>query len=68
MFQIPELKKDIFEPEYCCLMENPDIDPEGTDVNAWFGPKGTVSPLHYDPKHNLLCQVSEFYFAELSIY
>ncbi|XP_072153663.1 bifunctional peptidase and arginyl-hydroxylase JMJD5-like [Bemisia tabaci] len=55
--QIPELKKDIFEPEYCCLMENPDIDPEGTDVNAWFGPKGTVSPLHYDPKHNLLCQV-----------
>lgn len=53
---MPELKKDIYEPEYCALSEKYE-EVSDVDINAWFGPKGTVSPLHFDPKHNLLCQV-----------
>lgn len=29
----------------------------GVTVNAWLGPAGTVSCLHWDRPHNLLCQV-----------
>ncbi|XP_012143170.1 jumonji C domain-containing protein 5 isoform X4 [Megachile rotundata] len=53
--QIPELKEDFMVPEYCSFTDNDSI--ESPDINAWFGPEGTVSPLHFDPKHNLLCQV-----------
>lgn len=55
---MPELRADIIEPDYCALSDSSTSSGgSGTEINAWFGPKGTVSPLHFDPKHNLLCQV-----------
>jgi hypothetical protein len=56
--QIPALGRDFLPPDYTCLLL-PDEDPDDNEliVNAWFGPIGTVSPLHHDPYHNLLAQV-----------
>lgn len=65
--QVPGLRADIRIPDYCCCSDDDDDDDvieraneaAGTlpDIKAWLGPKGTVSPMHHDPKHNLLCQV-----------
>lgn len=54
--QIPQLRQDIIVPEYCCVSNMTDVEVQ-PDIKAWLGPKGTVSPMHHDPKHNLLCQV-----------
>lgn len=52
--QIPRLREDILIPEYCCVSSQSEED---VDIKAWLGPRGTVSPMHHDPKHNLLCQL-----------
>ncbi|XP_052873308.1 bifunctional peptidase and arginyl-hydroxylase JMJD5 [Anopheles cruzii] len=49
--QIPALRRDIVVPDY---VGRTDTAPR---IKAWLGPRGTVSPLHTDPCHNLLCQV-----------
>lgn len=49
--QIPELRKDIIVPEYCS------IGTHETIVKSWIGPQGTISTMHTDDKHNVLCQV-----------
>uniref|UniRef100_A0A803NC66 JmjC domain-containing protein n=1 Tax=Chenopodium quinoa TaxID=63459 RepID=A0A803NC66_CHEQI len=50
--EIKELRKDILVPDYCYAGGG-----ELRSINAWFGPAGTVTPLHHDPHHNLLAQV-----------
>ncbi|KAL8953747.1 MAG: hypothetical protein Q9222_000429 [Ikaeria aurantiellina] len=68
--QIPSLRNDIAIPDYCYTNPPPSetLDSAGVGrppppqleeplLNAWFGPAGTVSPLHTDPYHNILCQV-----------
>lgn len=44
-------------PDYCSFSDKENVEVEPPDINAWFGPAGTVSPLHFDIKNNLLCQV-----------
>ena len=66
--QIPSLRNDISIPDYC-FTEPPPCPEARTEgrraesrleeplLNAWFGPAGTISPLHTDPYYNILCQV-----------
>ncbi|RYP26112.1 hypothetical protein DL768_011822 [Monosporascus sp. mg162] len=63
--QLPALRNDIVIPDYCYTSPpphptDPSIDqPELGEplLNAWFGPPGTITPLHNDPYHNILAQV-----------
>lgn len=74
--QIPALQKDICTPDYCYT-----APPESTPAsrlglppvplvdepqkNVWIGPKGTRTPLHTDPYHNIFCQVVGYKYVRL---
>ncbi|KAF2840173.1 Clavaminate synthase-like protein [Patellaria atrata CBS 101060] len=68
--QIPSLRSDIMIPDYC-YTSPPSSDSSSTPkleeplLNAWFGPAGTVSPLHTDPYHNILAQVVGYKYVRL---
>ncbi|KXL42625.1 hypothetical protein M433DRAFT_140082 [Acidomyces richmondensis BFW] len=76
--QIPKLKADIMVPDYCySCPSSTDVAAlktaglEKTEpleeplLNAWLGPKGTKTPLHTDPYHNILCQVVGYKYVRL---
>lgn len=78
--QVPDLKKDIIIPDYCSLIldedevnraasstQSDELDSTSRDImiQAWFGPLGTISPLHYDTYHNILVQLSGYKYIRL---
>ncbi|KAK2467009.1 hypothetical protein APHAL10511_001267 [Amanita phalloides] len=60
--QFPVLWADISIPDYVyadldCSNHTPPRNDEGLVINIWLGPRGTVSPAHTDPYHNMYVQV-----------
>ncbi|KAG1900702.1 uncharacterized protein F5891DRAFT_1031448 [Suillus fuscotomentosus] len=64
--QFPALEGDIGIPEYvyacpdppsCYPAYKPPGNMDGLIINAWLGPRGTISPAHTDPFFNCYVQV-----------
>jgi hypothetical protein len=54
---IPSLAKtELQQGEVSAETEDLEIAVD-VQTNIWFGPAWTISPLHHDPYHNILCQV-----------
>jgi hypothetical protein len=74
--QIPTLQQDIRTPDYCYTappeptpssrLGPPPVPPvDEPQKNVWLGPKGTRTPLHTDPYHNIFCQVVGYKYVRL---
>ena len=71
--QLPSLRSDIRIPDLCYTSPPPHPTDAGKNqpevdeplLNAWFGPPGTITPLHNDPYHNLLVQVVGYKYVRL---
>ncbi|KZS95665.1 Clavaminate synthase-like protein [Sistotremastrum niveocremeum HHB9708] len=64
--QFPDLRNDIILPDYVYSGPSapdtyPQYKPPGNEeqlvINAWLGPRGTISPAHTDPYFNCYAQV-----------
>lgn len=49
--QIPQLRNDFSIPDYCAIGTREPV------IKSWIGPANTISTMHTDDKHNMLCQV-----------
>jgi len=63
--QMPILRKDFSIPDLTALSAQDLDDDVSCDINAWFGPEVTVSPLHFDDKDNIFIQVMGVKYVRL---
>lgn len=74
--QIPQFGEEVWTPDLCYAsppettpISRADLEPvalvDEPQRNAWLGPKGTRTPLHTDPYHNIFCQVVGYKYVRV---